>query len=80
MASNLIKVYFCLFSFLQDTVAYFKDNVVKSKYALQIFVSKNLNNVFHSCSVNHKQLLLMHLWDSPSDTNSLQVAGNLGDT
>ncbi len=73
--SNPIKG---LFPFCR--IQYFKDNFVKSKYALQIFVSQNLNNDFYSCSVNHNQLLQMHLWDSPPDTSSLQVTGNLVDT
>ncbi len=32
----------------------FKDCFVKSKLALQIFISKCLNNIFHVCSKNHK--------------------------
>ncbi len=35
------------------------DNFVKSivKWALRMFIGKGLNNVFHACSMNHKQLL-----------------------
>ena len=54
---------------------YFKDTFVKIKITLEIFIVKGLNNVFHACSMNHKQLMNMHLLNDEK-TNSLQAVGN----
>uniref|UniRef100_A0A674CVA2 Dynamin-1-like protein n=1 Tax=Salmo trutta TaxID=8032 RepID=A0A674CVA2_SALTR len=35
-----------------------------------------LNTISHVCSMNHKQLMNMYLWNGRSDTNSLQMVGN----
>ena len=41
----------------------FQRDFVKIQIASQIFVVKGLNTVSHACSMNHKQLMNMHLWN-----------------
>jgi hypothetical protein len=48
-------------SLLQDPV--FKRSFEKIQLTLQIFIVKGLNTVSHACSMNHKQLMNMHLWN-----------------
>ena len=41
----------------------FQRYFVKIQITSQIFMVKGLNTVFHACSMNHKQLMNMHLWN-----------------
>ena len=45
----------------QDPV--FQRQFIKIQITSQIFIVKGLNMVSHACSMNHKQLMNMHLWN-----------------
>ena len=48
-------------SLFQDPV--FQRQFIKIQVTSQIFTVKGLNNVSHSCSMNHEQYMNMHLWN-----------------